>query len=188
MARLLVLVANGTEEMEFVITVDMLRRAKLEVVAAAVGDDVSVTGSRHVRLVADTTLERVRLDDFDGLVIPGGAQGVECMAKHAGVLEAVRHFDRARKLVAAICAGPIVLHAAGILQGRSFTCYPGVEKAIAGARRRDEKVVTDEHILTSQGPGTAFAFALAIIARFEGEIKAQEVARTALLSGALANG
>lgn len=185
MARILVLVADGTEEMEFVIAVDVLRRAQWDVVAAAVGAESSIVASRKVRIVADTTLARAHLDDFDGIVIPGGAAGVECMRKNVSVLEAVRHFDRAGKLVAAICAGPLVLHAAGILQERSFTCYPGLEKEVGGASYRNEKVVVDGHVLTSQGPGTAFAFALAILTYFDGRGKAQEVARAALLPGEL---
>jgi 4-methyl-5(b-hydroxyethyl)-thiazole monophosphate biosynthesis len=186
MARIVVLLADGTEEMEFVITVDILRRAQWNVVAAGIESE-AVIASRKVRITADTTLARVRLDEFDGIVVPGGGPGVQAMCGSPRVLDAVRYFDRAGKLVAAICAGPLVLSSAGVLRGKSYTCYPGVEKQIAGAAHRNQKVVKDGHVLTSQGPGTAFAFALAIVAHFDGVAKAQEVARAALVSSEFAD-
>ena len=181
MTRILVLLADGTEEMEFVITVDLLRRANFEVVTAGIKSE-SVVASRRVKLVADTVLAKVQLDDYDGIVVPGGGAGVEAMAKDVRVLEAVRHFHRHNKLVAAICAGPVVLHQAGILEGKRYTCYPGVEKMIADVPRQDERVVRDGNFVTSQGPGTAFLFALAIIAYFAGAEKARDVAGAALVS------
>lgn len=181
MARILVLLADGTEEMEFVITVDMLRRAKHDVVTAAIGAE-TVTASREVRLMADTKLASVRLDEYDALIVPGGGPGVEAMSKDPRVLEAVRQFHQRNKLVAAVCAGPRVLHNAGVLAGRKYTCYPGIEAHITNATRQDQRVVRDGNIITSQGPGTTFAFALTIIAYFDGVEKAREVARTALVS------
>lgn len=181
MARLLVLLADGTEEMEFVITVDMVRRAGLEVVTAGIEKE-EVIGSRGLRLRADTVLQEIHRNEFDGLIVPGGSSGVDAMCRSAEVLAAVAEFARREKMLAAICAGPKVLDAAGVLEDRTYTCYPGVEQEIRHGQRVDRKVMCDGSLITSQGPGTAFAFALAIIAYWCGADRAREVAGRALVN------
>ena len=181
--KALVLLAEGVEEMEAVIAIDLLRRAKWDVTAAGL-EAGPLTASRGVRLVPDRKLEGLRADDFDVLVVPGGAGGVKRLRAHAGVLELVRQFDRAGKTIAAVCAGPLVLQQAGILEGRNATCHPDVAGELTAARRSDARVVVDGHLLTSQGAGTCFEFALALVARHDGPEAAARIARGIVWAGA----
>lgn len=162
MVRVLVLLAEGVEEMEAVITIDVLRRCGIEVVAASTGTTCEVTASRGVRLIADALLDNTPATDFDGLVLPGGAGGSRRLANNPHVLELVRTYVQQGKRVAAVCAAPTVLQAAGVLNNKRFTCHPGVRDQFAGAVADSARVVTDGLFITSQGPGTSMEFALAI--------------------------
>ena len=180
MTKVLVLMADGTEEMEAVIVIDTLRRAKWEVTVAGLKEG-PVTAARGVKLLPDAVLDKV-LDKvgagaFDILVVPGGARGVEHMTKDARVLETIRVFHKAGKMIAAVCAGPLVLQAAGILDGRTVTSHPDVEARITKATRIDQDVVIDGHIVTSQGAGTSLKFALAIVSKVAGKKLADAVAK-----------
>lgn len=166
--RVLIPMAEGVEEMEVVIMLDVLRRAGLEVVAAATGGSLQVTAARGVKLVADALWEDLHPEDFDLLALPGGLGGTQRLQRDERVLKALRDAVQAGKPVAAICAGPLVLQAAGVLAGRRATCHPGVRNALSAARYSDERVVEDGPVITSQGPGTAFEFALALARRLRG--------------------
>jgi 4-methyl-5(b-hydroxyethyl)-thiazole monophosphate biosynthesis len=162
--RVLVPLADGVEEMEAVIIIDVLRRAKWSVTAAAVADGLTVRASRGVGILADARWSEVRGDDFDALIIPGGMGGTTTLAQHEGVKDLVRRYVDRGKLVGAICAGPLVLQAAGVLGGRRVTCHPGErDNLTTPAAVSDEAVVCDGRIVTSRGPGTTFAFALTVI-------------------------
>ena len=169
MVRVLVLLAEGVEEMEAVIAIDVLRRAGVEVVAAATGVTREVIASRGVRLIADGLLQETPPAAFDALVIPGGAGGSRRLASDPRVLALVREFVKADKLVAAVCAGPTVLNAAGVLTNAQFTCHPAVRDQFSGMQVCTDRVVVDGHFITSQGPGTSMEFALAIAKRLVGE-------------------
>ena len=173
--KAIVALAQGVEEMEAVITIDCLRRARWEVVAAALAPGV-VKASRGVGLVADALWDDVRPDDHGLLALPGGAEGTRRLRAHAGVLEAVRRFASAGKWVAAVCAAPLVLQDAGILAGRRATCHPGVADSFTATARLDLPVVVDGRIITSQGAGTCFDFALAMIEAVDGHAAAARVA------------
>lgn len=160
MTRALVPLANGVEEMEAVIIIDTLRRAGWDVVSAGIARGL-VTASRGVRLAPDADWSAIDPATFDALVIPGGSDGTAVLCRDERVLAAARDFMANGKTIGAICAGPLVLQSAGVLEGRKFTCYPGID--IAAGTRLDEKVVVDGNIVTSQGPGTAFDFALTLI-------------------------
>ena len=112
------------------------------------------------------------------LVIPGGYDGVMALAKDARLLATVRTFMANGKWVAAICAGPLVLQAAGVLKGRRVTCHPGVASELTQTPRLNERVVVDGRLITSQAPGTAFEFALELIRAVEGDQKADELAKS----------
>lgn len=176
--KVCVLVADGSEEMEVVIVVDVLRRAGVSVFLAGVGEETRmVTTSRGVRLAPDGAWDPAEASRFDALIIPGGIGGTEAMCAEATVKQAVRDFAAADKWVAAICAGPTVLRDAGLLTGRRFTCHPACREDLQDAGTWvDEAVVRDGHIVTSQAPGTAFAFALALVALLESPAAAQSVA------------
>ncbi|AKJ64315.1 DJ-1 family glyoxalase III [Kiritimatiella glycovorans] len=184
MSRILIVLAEGCEEMEAVIAMDVLRRAGLETVAAGLEPGV-VTASRGTKLCPDCAWNEADPGAFDMLILPGGMGGAERLCGHEGVLETLRAFDRDGTWIGAICAAALVLHRAGILTGKRFTCYPGIEEKMSGVTRSAEPVVVDRHLITSQGPGTAFEFALRIIAELHSPRKADEVRRELLLGGAL---
>lgn len=176
MTRALVPIAEGSEEMEAVIAIDVMRRAKWEVTVAGVKPG-PVTMSRKVRIVPDAVWADIDPMSFDILVIPGGSGGVANLRKDARVLKAVRDMHAAGKLVCAVCAGPLVLQDAGVLDGRRATCHPDVASQLTKAKHVDEEVVVDGDVITSQGAGTTFAFALAIVAKTRGPEVADLVAR-----------
>lgn len=161
--KALIPLANGCEEMEAVIIIDTLRRAEWDVTSAGLTDG-TIEAANGVKLVPDTTWDQINPDDFDVLLLPGGFGGTVALSEHAGVQQALRDFDAKEKWVGSICAAALALHAAGILEGKRFTCYPGVEQNLPpNVQPVNEIVVVDGHLITSQGPGTAFEFALKVI-------------------------
>ncbi len=162
--KALVPIADGSEEMEAVIIIDTLRRAEWDVTVAGLRPG-TVKASRDVNLVPDTSWDEINPDDFDVLLLPGGFGGTEAFMVHAGVQQALKDFNAAGKWFGCICAAALALNEAGVLAGKKFTCYPGVEaKLPADVQPANEIVVVDGHLITSQGPGTAFEFALKVIA------------------------
>jgi 4-methyl-5(b-hydroxyethyl)-thiazole monophosphate biosynthesis len=176
MIRALVPITDGTEEMEAVIVIDTLRRAKWEVVAVGMKEGV-ITSSRGVKIVPDATFDEIDPLTFDLIVVPGGAKGVENLLKEERLHKAIRDLHGAGKIVAAVCAGPLVLQQAGVLDGRRVTCHPDEATKITKAKWVNEPVVIDGNVITSQGAGTCFKFSLAIISKVDGREKAQAVGR-----------
>ena len=171
-----VLIADGTEEMEAVIVVDVLRRAGIGVFLAGVGDSRLVTTSRGVRIAPDGAWDPAEEMRFDALVIPGGIGGTQVMRQDESVKQAVRDFLQAGKWVASICAGPEVLQEAGVLAGRTYTSHPGSRAELTAGTWVDRPVVRDGNLVTSQAPGTAFAFALALVETLDSAETARKVA------------
>ena len=181
MPTALVPIAEGCEEIEAVIIIDTLRRAGWTVVSAGL-EEGPVTCSRGVRIVPDARWSDVDVSACDLLVLPGGGPGTEALRRDPRVLEAIRVFDAQQKTIAAVCAAPLVLQEAGILDGREVTCHPSVADNLTVGRHVDRAVVADGNLVTSQGPGTAFAFALTLIARVDGEDKAEAIRRAMVLA------
>ncbi|CAF0934723.1 unnamed protein product [Brachionus calyciflorus] len=174
--RALVFLAEGAEEMETVITVDTLRRANIDVTLAGLADDEQVLCSRNVKIVPDVPLETVKSENFDAVIVPGGLKGAEACATSSLVGEILRRHYEANKLVAAICAGPTCLFAHRLAFGKSITSYPSFrEKLGANYIYKEDRVVQDGNIITSQGPGTSFEFALKIVEYLEGSDKAKSL-------------
>jgi 4-methyl-5(b-hydroxyethyl)-thiazole monophosphate biosynthesis len=180
MPNVIVPVANGTEEMEAVITIDLLRRAQWNVTVVGV-DDGLITASRGVRLMPDKGWREINPGEFDVLMIPGGMPGVERFLQFAPLLDAVLEFHQTGKWIGAVCAAPLALQAAGILKGRKATCHPGVAARLTETARRDERTVVDGRIITSQGAGTTFEFALTLIRLIDGPQKAKAIADSIVL-------
>lgn len=179
--RALVVLAEGAEEAEAVIIIDVLRRAGIEVVIASLGADTVVQCSRKVRITADLTLAAVT-GNFDALVLPGGAEGARRLAASELVGERLRTHAKDGRIVAAICAAPLAFQVHQVFAGRSMTCSPTVASRIAMYGRLEPgPVVEDGNLITSQGPGTSFLFALAIVRRVVGEPRAAEVERGLVL-------
>lgn len=174
--RALVPLAEGFEEMEAVIIVDVLRRGGIEVELAGLSGSGPVVGSRGVTVHASHDLAGCWERDFDAVVLPGGMGGALAMRDDERVLAAIRRHAEARQLVAAVCAAPLVLERAGLLEGRSATAHPSVRDELtrAGVAVSSERVVRDGDVLTSQGPGTAMEFALTVVeALVGGEVRGE---------------
>jgi 4-methyl-5(b-hydroxyethyl)-thiazole monophosphate biosynthesis len=174
MPRALVIVADGFEEIEAVTVIDVLRRAGVEVVAAALDGD-HATGSHAIRVTCDVPLEKVRASDFDAVILPGGMPGAAALRDSPRVRAVVSELASAGKLVAAICAAPIALDAAGVLRGKRATSYPGFE--LPSAEYSEDRVVGDGNVVTSRGPGTALEFALELVRRLAGAERAEALAQ-----------
>ena len=173
--RVLVLLAAGAEEMEVVIAVDVLRRAGIEVLVAGVEGAQTVECSRGVRIVPDLGLAAVT-GAFDLVLLPGGMGGTERLCASSAVADVLRNQQAADRPIAAICAAPLALVAHGIAVGRSLTSHPAVRERVAGhGTYLEEAVVEDGGLITSRGPGTAFEFALALVARLCGAEQAEQL-------------
>lgn len=179
--RVLVPLAEGFEEIEAVAIVDTLRRAGIEVVTAALQPSAAllVAGAHGIHVRADAELGRVDGASFDMLVLPGGMPGTKHLREDARVIALVRQLHAAGKHVAAICAAPTVLAQAGVLEGVSATAFPGVRDQLAGAKvEHVQRVVKSGKLVTSQGPGTAIEFAIALVRELAGAAQADELERS----------
>lgn len=175
MATVLTLLAEGFEEIEAIVPIDLLRRAGVEVTTAALADGIHVTGRSGITAHADTTLTAVAGRDFDCVFLPGGP-GVKHLRADPRVRELVLHQAQSGRWLAAICAAPTVLHDAGLLAGRRYTAHFSVANELPHILAA-ERVVTDGRIVTSRGAGTAQDFGLDLIAKLVSPEKAADVAR-----------
>lgn len=174
MKTALVLFADGSEELEAISVVNILRRAGISVTLAGL-DAGALRGSRGVMLMPDSTLDAVLNDDFDMIVLPGGQPGTNNLKADARVLKLVKRMAQQGKYVTAICAAPSVLATAGLLEGIKATSFPGALAAFQNVKQQHAAVVEDGKFITSRGPGTAMDFALTLVERLAGPAKRQEV-------------
>lgn len=159
----LVPIADGTEEIEAVTIIDVLRRAGAEVTVASVGA-LQVTASRGVKLVADCRIADCRNKDFDLIVLPGGIPGAEHLRDNPVLKEMLLHQNATQRLYGAICAAPaVVLQHHGLLENRNATGHPGYSKELNDPSSAHLHVVVDGNCITSQGPGTAMQFSLKLV-------------------------
>ncbi len=172
----LVILADGCEELEAVTVIDLLRRAGVEVVVAGLTGS-AVLASRRVKLVPDCSLDDALRREYDMVALPGGTVGAENLANDTRVIDLVKKMAQAGKFTCAVCAAPKVLAKAGVLAGKQATAYPGILEAtdVPGLKYTAQAVVQDGTVITSRGPGTAMDFALALIEALVGKGKRQEV-------------
>lgn len=186
----LVCLAPGSEETEAVTTIDLLVRGGMNVTTASVTDDGSreIVCSRGVRLLADAPLVEVADNDFDAIVLPGGLKGAEAFRDSPLLVETVRQFHLAGRIVAAICAAAgTVLVPHNLFPVGNMTGFPGLKETIPDEKWMDKRVVWDPRVnlLTSQGPGTAMDFALKLIDLLVSKEKAHEVASQLVLAAGI---
>jgi 4-methyl-5(b-hydroxyethyl)-thiazole monophosphate biosynthesis len=182
MKKVILFFANGTEEVEALTAVDLLRRAGADVTLAGVGG-LTVTGSHGIRITADIDAKDMdAFDGFDMVVIPGGLPGTNHLDESPAVDKALKTVHTAGGYLAAICAAPLVLGKRGYLQNKKAVCYPGFESYLTGAVKPCDgtRVCTDGKIITGAGAGVATDFALALIAALYGNEKADEICRAIL--------
>jgi protein deglycase len=182
----IVLLAEGFEEVEAVTPIDYLRRAGITVTLAAIGESLSVKGARGITVNADVTLKNLlqqqKAVSFDAVVIPGGMPGATNIAASKEAAAIITEMASAGKLVCAICAAPaVVLAPQGLLSGKKFTCYPGMEEKVQGSKWTDNSVVIDGTTITSRSAGTAGVFAVTIIAQLLGQAAGDKIAQAVLL-------
>lgn len=171
-----VLFAEGTEEVEALSVVDLLRRAGVETALASTAGRV-VTGSHQIKVEADLLLCEVPWDETEMLVLPGGLVGTKNFVESDAVCDAVRQCAEQGKYIAAICAAPsVVLGKLGLLKGKKATCYPGMEAGMEGATPLSRGCVMDGNIITGRALGAALDFSCALISVLRGEEKARQVA------------
>jgi len=161
--RVLVPIADGTEEIEAVTIIDVLRRAEAEVMVASVGA-LQVTASRGVKIVADCLIDDCKDGDFDMVVLPGGIPGAEHLRDHPVLKEILLQQSGAGKMFGAICAAPaVVLETHGLLADRQATAHPGYVSGLNAPSSAESRVVVDGNCVTSRGPGTAMEFSLKLV-------------------------
>jgi len=175
----LVVIANGTESLEAVTLINVLRRASIEVTVAAVGDALSVAATRDIMLLAKVRHTDIASHHYDLIALPGGEQGARALSAHAPLIQQLREQRLAHRWTAALCAAPaLVLAAHGLLDGKQATGYPALRDALL--HYVDLPVVVDGHTITGQGPASAMAFALMCVEKLTGEAKRREVAEALL--------
>jgi 4-methyl-5(b-hydroxyethyl)-thiazole monophosphate biosynthesis len=187
MKKVLVFLAEGFEEVEAITPVDYLRRAEIDVLIAAVGNDTLVRGSHGIAILADVLLNDLYLkgslnaNDWDAVLCHGGIPGAANIAASPLACNFLKTMTDAGKLVSAICAAPaVVLGPLGILNGKKFTCFPGLETDVPKGIWQQDKVAIDGNIITSRGAGTAVNWAHALIEKLAGKEKADALAEKIL--------
>jgi 4-methyl-5(b-hydroxyethyl)-thiazole monophosphate biosynthesis len=176
MSTVLALLAEGVEEIEAITPINLLRRAGIDVTLASLSDQRHVTGRSGITLHADVALSEIGGRLFDLLLLPGGP-GVKNLRADPRVDAIVRAHAAAGKWVAAICAAPTVLNAAGLLDGRRYTAHFSVAGELPDILA-DQRVVVDGNILTSRGAGTALEFGLLLVEKLVSTDKARDIARS----------
>ena len=176
MARVLIPLAQGCEELEAVTIIDLLRRAGIEVITAGL-DDQPVKASRGVMLIPDTTLDQALSQEYDLVALPGGLPGADNLDKDTRIQHLLQKMAGENKFTAAICAAPKVLASAGLLENKHATSFPGtLEKLnLISTTIETDPVVQDGKVITSRGPGTAIDFALTLIENLSGKETRQKV-------------
>ncbi|AWG42978.1 4-methyl-5(B-hydroxyethyl)-thiazole monophosphate biosynthesis protein [Candidatus Borreliella tachyglossi] len=180
--RVAVILANGFEEIEAVVPIDILRRGGVSLRVISLNDDRVVAGARGVTFWADEKISDCSAGDFDLIILPGGMPGATNLFASKDLDQILRDMVLKGKLVAAICASPaVVLSAKGLLGVNRFTCYPGFENSITDGEYVDESVVISNNFITAKGIGTVFEFAFALLRIVKGERVLEDVKRQVLL-------
>jgi len=177
MAKVYVFMADGFEDVEALIPVDVLRRGGVEVVTVSTTEFPSVESAHGVSIETDLLFEQCDFSDADLLMLPGGMPGASNLFAHEGVCNAVKAQAAAGKKVSAICAAPaVVLAPLGILDGKRATCYPGFESALENATYTGDLVTVDGNVTTAEGPAAAFPYAYELLAQLTDKQTSDQVA------------
>ncbi|MBU5483109.1 DJ-1/PfpI family protein [Clostridium sp. MSJ-11] len=166
MKRVLVLLADGFEEIEALTVVDVLRRGGVICHLCSMDEEDMVRGTHNIYVKCDVKLDHIKINTYDGVVLPGGMPGASNLKDDYRVIELIKKYDREEKIIAAICAAPIILQEAGVLKGKEITSYPSFENEFSESVYVTEKVVQWDNIITSRGPSTALDFSFRILENF----------------------
>ena len=177
MAKVYVFLAEGFEDVEALIPIDVWRRGGLDVVTVSITDFPMVQSAHGVSIEADTIFEQCDFSDADLLFLPGGMPGASTLYAHEGVCATIKNQHLSGHQVAAICASPaVVLAPLGVLDGKRATCYPGFEEALAKGHYTGALITVDGNVTTGEGPAAAFPFAYELLAQMTSPQEAQQIA------------
>lgn len=158
--------AEGFEETEAIGCLDVIRRAGLEIKTVSIGGEL-VCGSHGVSVKADVLTADVDFENMSGIILPGGMPGTTNLQKDACVQRAIKHCVSKGKLMAAICAAPMILGEAGVLEGKTAVCYPGFEEHLIGAEISKELCTVCENVICAKGAGASMIFGARIVDYFK---------------------
>ncbi|MBI5326008.1 MAG: DJ-1/PfpI family protein [Ignavibacteriae bacterium] len=175
--NVLVPIANGSEEIETVVVIDILRRAGINVKIA--GEHEIITCSKGVKIIPDLLISNIDLnDEYDAVIIPGGSKGTDNLIKNEKLIEILKKQNKNNKLIGAICAAPSILSAHNILKpGQKVTSHPSVKDSLITYNYQEQRVIYDYDIITSRGAGTAVEFALYLVDILAGPESAVKIAQ-----------
>lgn len=177
MAKVYVFLAEGFEDVEALIPIDVLRRGGVNVTTVSISEFPLVQSSHGVNIEADIIFEQGDYDDADLLMLPGGMPGASNLFAHEGLREVLMAQYKAGKKIAAICASPaVVLAPLGILNGKKATCYPGFESALKNATYTGDLVTVDGNITTGEGPAAAFPYAYELLTQLVDKATSDQIA------------
>eukprot|EP01112_Ceratiomyxa_fruticulosa_P013272 TRINITY_DN3723_c0_g1_i1.p1 TRINITY_DN3723_c0_g1~~TRINITY_DN3723_c0_g1_i1.p1 ORF type:complete len:190 (-),score=45.07 TRINITY_DN3723_c0_g1_i1:111-680(-) len=180
--KVLVPVGNGSEDIETVTIVDVLRRAGANVTLASVESELNIVAARKTKIIADVLLKDVVEQEWDLIALPGGMPGAERLRDSGPLTSLLQKQKLQNKLYAAICAAPaVVLETHGLIDGKNATCHPNFEDRLVNKTHIKDRVVVDENLITSRGPGSALEFSLALVEALYGIDHAKNVAVPMLL-------
>lgn len=177
MCKVTVFIADGTEEVECLTIVDLLRRAGIDVRLVSIMESQTIVSSHKVTIIADGKFDTEDYSDSDMLFIPGGMPGVTNMLAHEGLKDLIKRFNAEGKRLGAVCAGPSVLGQAGVLEGKKATCFPGWEDKLNCGEYTGALVQTDGLIITGRGLGACIEEGLEIIRIFKGDEASADIKR-----------
>jgi len=177
MKKAYIFFAEGFEEIEAITPVDVLRRAGIDVTTVSITDKRQVTGSHNIEITTDSILDEIKNIQADMLILPGGLPGAVNLNKSLELKQMIHNHFGKGKLIAAICAAPMVLGEMGILKNKKVTCYPGFEKYLRGAEVSTNSVESSTNIITGQGVGAAMKFALELVSQLTDKQTAKELAK-----------
>lgn len=172
-----IFLADGFEESEAIVPIDLLRRAGADLTTVSISEKRSVLSTHGIEILADKLFEECEFSDCDFLILPGGMPGTTNLNNCEKLKTLLKTHFSAGKTLAAICAAPMILGEIGALDGCEAVCYPGFEKYLRGAKIGDEKVVACKNIITARGAGCATEFGLKIIEKLFGTEKRDEIAK-----------
>lgn len=170
MKKAAVIIAPGFEEGEALTIIDIIRRAELSCDSIGLTEDV-VIGSHDITMLCDKVLSK-EICDYDMIVLPGGIPGATNLRDSDLLMDVIREMNAQGKYVCAMCAAPIALERAGVLEGKTYTAYVGYDEKIKGGTFSEKEVVTDGNLVTSRGPATAYTFAYELAGLLGGDVEA----------------
>lgn len=173
--KTVLMLADGFELCEAMITVDLFRRANVEIHTVSINETVSVTSAQKVELKADYVLKDVTISDYDCVILPGGLPGTYHLEECNELINEIKQMANGDKFICAICAAPSILGHLGLLEGKHYTCYPGWEDDSYKGTHDPLPAVQDGHIVTGRGMGCTIEFALKILSNVLTEEKIDEL-------------